>query len=72
MDEFLVTSSDKKVVDVIDELVQQYNNTHFYINSFDINDRFDLDQDWYTLQEYAKLRWDYDEMRTHPSWNTRG
>lgn len=70
VDEFLV-SSHLKVIDAVKILMKYKNINHIHINSFDVDDNFDLNQDWYTINENTKFRWDY-EYRKKTIYNARG
>lgn len=71
VDEFLVSNSDKKVTEVISNLMSINNTKHLYINSFDISDEFNTMDNWYSTNENTKYRWDY-EYRQNTIYNTRG
>jgi hypothetical protein len=71
VDEFLVTNSDRKVVDVIEDLMASEDTKHLYVNSFDVSDNFSVDEDWYTTNDNTKFRWDY-EYRKNTIYATRG
>lgn len=71
VDEFLVSNSDKKVVDVIQEIMENQETKHLYIHSFDISDEFNPEENWYTTNENTKFRWDYD-YRKNTIYQNRG
>lgn len=71
VDEFLVSNTNKKVTDIISDIMYERNARHLYINSFDISDDFDPDSNWYSTNENTKFRWDY-EYRQNTMYNTRG
>lgn len=71
VDEFLVTNTEKKVVDVIGDLMCDMNLNHIFINSFDISDDFDPNEYWYSTSENTKFRWDY-EYRSETMYKNRG
>ena len=65
VDEFLVTSENKKAIDVIKEEMGRLNSKQLVINSFDIDDGFTIG-DWYTTQDICSNRWSYEKtMKTH-------
>ena len=70
VDEFLV-SNQLKSIDTIKTLMSDRNTNHLYINSFDIDDNFDPNQDWYSTNDNTKFRWDY-EYRNNTVYMTRG
>jgi len=59
VDEFLVSNSDKKIIEIISELLTSKNVDQLVINSFDINANYDL-KDWYTASDSTKNRWDFE------------
>ena len=70
VDEFLVSNSGTSL-DAIKTLMTAREMNHLYINSFDIDDNFDANQEWYTTQDSTKFRWDY-EYRANTMYRTRG
>jgi hypothetical protein len=59
VDEFLVSNTEK-ISDVVKDLIS--NREQLYVHSFDIDDRFNLD-DWYTTDKISSYRWDYDSRK---------
>ena len=60
VDEFIITNEDRKVVDIIDDMIKKHN--HLYVQSFDTLDDFEL-KDWYTTNKSTSFRWDYDSRK---------
>jgi hypothetical protein len=70
VDEFLVTNQNKTIVDIIDEMYTIYNHGHFYIQSYDVHDVFDLNG-FYPASEATKYRWNHDS-RQNTVFHDRG
>ncbi len=70
VDEFLVSNNGTSL-DAIKALMKSREMNHLYINSFDIDDNFNTDKEWYTTQDSTKFRWDY-EYRANTMYRTRG
>lgn len=70
VDEFLVSDSNKKVTDVINEHLRDNKSDLIYIHSFDIEDNYEL-EDWYTTSDSSCLRWDY-QSRANTIFKNRG
>jgi hypothetical protein len=70
VDEFLVSNYHKSL-DAIKILMNERMVGQLYINSFDINDDFDVSMAWYSTNENTKFRWDYD-FRKNTYFKTRG
>lgn len=59
VDEFLVSSSEVKIVDIIKEEMLRLNSKQLVINSFDVSDNFEI-ENWYTTQDITSNRWSFD------------
>ncbi len=69
VDEFLVSNTDDKAADIIAEHMSK-NKDLIYIHSFDVEDRYSIDN-WYTSNPETRMRWDY-ESRSKSDFRNRG
>jgi hypothetical protein len=62
VDELFVTTGDKNIINILDEIYLMNGHGHFYVHSFDVDDRFDLNG-FYIASEESKYRWQYDSRQ---------